>query len=129
MSKLIHKENQKVLSSDIIFAHNFFLRSKGLIGYKELKPNQCMWIRPCSSIHTCFMKFSIDIIFVDSNLKINKTYENVHPWRVIFGSAISWFLNPRSLKKHFTKGSVFEFTAGHLAEFSLEIGDSLYVDA
>ena len=59
-------------------------------------------------IHTYFMKFSIDILFLDSNCKVTKIYKNVKPWRYdIYG-----------------KGKyIIEFPAGK--SFNTQIGDKI----
>ncbi len=135
MSKLIHKNSQKILAEEVIFSHNLFQRLKGLLGYKKLKENQVMWIKPCSSIHTFFMNFPIDLIFVDQNLRIQCFYENVPPWKIVtvFGKILNpfmWIFHPSTYRiKNFFNISVFEFNAGHLLKFSLKKGDHIYVDA
>ena len=135
MPKLIHKKSQKVLAGEVILAQSVYSRIQGLIGYKNLKSNQAMWIKPCSSLHTYFMKFPIDAVFVDQDLKIQCFYKNIQPWKIvtIFGKVQplwTWFfdLKTYALTKFFQK-SVFEFNGGHLTNFSLEKGDILHVDA
>jgi len=135
MPQLIHKKSQKVLVEELILAHKFFSRVQGLLKYKNLKSSQALWIRPCSSLHTYFMKFPIDVIFVDQNLNVQCFYENIQPWKVvsIFGKVQplwTWVfdLNTYQVKNFFQK-SVFELKGGHLADFALEKGDELHVDA
>jgi uncharacterized membrane protein (UPF0127 family) len=38
----------------------------------------------CSSIHTCFMHFTIDIVFLDANNRVIKVVENLKPWRIAY---------------------------------------------
>lgn len=57
----------------------------GLIGTKGLVPGTGLWIRDCNSIHTCFMRYSIDVIFLDSKFKILKIVDDVAPFSVVFG--------------------------------------------
>ena len=138
MPRLIHKNSGKVLAEDLIFSHNIFQRMKGLLGYKELKAHQAMWIKPSSSIHTCFMQFPIDVIFINQNWRIQCFYENIPPWKIVsvFGKTLSpWrgLFHPMvyysSIKNIFNTISVFEFKAGRLLQFTLKKGDSVYVDA
>lgn len=138
MPQLIHKNSGKVLAEDLIFSHNIFQRMKGLLGHKELSSHQAMWIKPSSSIHTCFMQFPIDVIFINKNMCIQCFYENIPPWKMVsvFGKIDSpWrgFFHPlfyySAIKNIFNKISVFEFKAGHLCHFTLNKGDCVYVDA
>ncbi|MEI7880862.1 MAG: DUF192 domain-containing protein, partial [bacterium] len=46
-------------------ADTFWKRSIGLMGKPGLKAGQGLLLSPCGSIHTCFMRFPIDIIFLD----------------------------------------------------------------
>lgn len=64
----------------IIYADTFFKRFKGLMGKKEF--NDCMVFANLndSSIHTMFMRFAIDVYFIDENKKIfDKT--SLNPWK------------------------------------------------
>ncbi len=62
-------KKSKVLSK-VTFADNFFTRLKGLLGVKQLGEDAGLIIKPCNSVHTFFMKFLIDIAFVDRNRKV-----------------------------------------------------------
>ncbi len=66
----------------IIEANTFYKRFVGLMGKKEIKQNQAMLIKPCSSIHTCFMKFTIDVVFLNKNNIVVDTLENLAPWKL-----------------------------------------------
>ncbi len=57
-------------------------RKKGLLGRTGLEPGGGMWIVPCEGIHTFFMKFAIDVIYIDRNKKVRKTITNLAPWRL-----------------------------------------------
>jgi len=57
-------------------------RRKGLLGRDSLDPSAAMIIAPCSSVHTFFMRFPIDIIFVRRDGTIRKIVRNVRPWRI-----------------------------------------------
>lgn len=57
-------------------------RSKGLLGRKGLSPGEGMWILPCEAIHTFFMQFSIDLIYLDRRNHIKKVASSVSPWRI-----------------------------------------------
>ncbi len=115
MSTLIHKKTGFVLAKEVIRAEGLFLRLKGLLGTKDFSLSHVLWIIPCSGIHTFFMKFSIDIIFVTRNLKITRVLRGIPPWRFVSSPLFS--------RSH----SVFEFKAGVLDRYVLEPGDQLDV--
>lgn len=57
-------------------------RSKGLLGRTELAPGLGIWIVPCESVHTFFMKFPIDLVYIDRNKRVKKVRSSVSPWRL-----------------------------------------------
>ena len=94
-------------------AKNFFSRLKGLIGKKSLPCGEGLLIAPCQSVHMCFMKFAIDVIFIDKNFVIKKISENLKTWTgfgICFGA---W--------------GVVEVAAGESARLNLKVGERLEV--
>lgn len=82
---------RSVISSNLEIADNFLSRSKGLLGRKTFDAGQGLLIKRCNSIHTCFMNFPIDAIFVDKNLRVVSLYHALKPWRITplqFGASI-----------------------------------------
>ena len=69
----------------LIIADTFWKRSIGLMGRSGLKVGQGLLLRPCRSIHTCFMRFAIDVIFLDAKNQVVRIQSNVKPWRVVWG--------------------------------------------
>lgn len=57
-------------------------RSKGLLGREVLLPGAGLWITPCESVHTFFMRFAIDLVYLDRKLCVKKVRRNVGPWRM-----------------------------------------------
>jgi uncharacterized protein len=57
-------------------------RSKGLLGRNGLGPGQGLWIIPCEAVHTFFMKFAIDLIYIDRKNFVKKVRSGVPPWRI-----------------------------------------------
>lgn len=73
--------NTKVLLlSEIIYADNFFTRLRGLIG-RNLNPSQGLLISPCNQVHTHFMSFSIDVVFMNSSFEVLHIEREMKPWR------------------------------------------------
>ena len=61
-------------------------RMKGLLGRENLPAGQVMWIRPCASIHTFFMRFSIDVVFLSRDLVVTDVRMGIKPWRAVVGA-------------------------------------------
>lgn len=61
-------------------------RRRGLLGRDHLAPGHAMLIAPCSSIHTWFMRFPIDAIFVTRDGLVVKLRGAIEPWRMV----IAW---------------------------------------
>lgn len=112
MARLMKAENQ-VLVPDLKVANRFWSRLKGLLGTAHLPETEGLWIHRCNSIHTFFMKYPIDCVFVDSSLKVKALVPAVKPGRVVF---------PISGAE-----SVIELKAGSLETLNLKVGDQLYV--
>lgn len=88
-------------------------RAKGLLGRLTLPEDYGLWIDPCSSIHTFFMKFAIDVAFVSSQGKVVRIHQNVKPFRMALGG---W-----------SARAVIETAAGWLQEERIKVGDQLEV--
>lgn len=73
---------EKELGNDIILATSLLDRFRGLLGRTGLKPGQGMMLRPCKGIHTFFMKFPIDVVFLDKENQMIGLYKNLPPNRM-----------------------------------------------
>lgn len=74
-------DEYKLICSELLFANNFFSRLFGLI-FKNLKNNQGFVIENCNSIHTFWMRYKIDLIFLNKNNEIVKLYESFKQFRL-----------------------------------------------
>lgn len=111
--KLVNKTQQKEIISHLEVADSFWSRSKGLLGRTELQQNSALWIHRCNSIHTFFMKFTIDCVFVDKNLIVKSLNKNIPPWRLVppvWGAS-----------------SVIELSSGMIDQLQIQLGDELNV--
>ena len=63
-------------------ARTFCQRAKGLLGRSGLEKGTGMLILKCNCIHTCFMRFPIDAVFLDADGNVVKTVRNIRPWRL-----------------------------------------------
>ncbi|MEK6772486.1 MAG: DUF192 domain-containing protein [Bdellovibrionota bacterium] len=113
MSTLGNKTQNILISSRLEVAENFFARGLGLMGRRNFSMDQGLWIHRCKSIHTCFMKFAIDCVFVDANLKVKSLKKEIKPWRLVLPI---WGAD-----------SVFELPSGTITRLKIQEGDELYV--
>ncbi len=114
MATLMNAQKQ-VLLTDLKIAHSMWSRGKGLLGTKDLAQNAGIWLKPGNSIHTFFMNYAIDCIFVDRDLKVKALKPNVVPGRLV------WPVRGAN--------SVIEMKAGVMAAMNLKVGDQLHVGA
>jgi uncharacterized protein len=91
-------------------AETFFERGQGLLGCKGLAEGHGMLISPCNSIHTFFMKFAIDVIFLSKEDQILTIKHNMKPQR---------------FSRSGNASSVLEVMAGQAHLSGLRNGDTL----
>ncbi len=65
---------------ELEIADSFWRRMKGLLGRRSLPDGTGLLIPGCSSIHTAFMKFSIDVVYLDSNMNVCGLREHMEPF-------------------------------------------------
>ena len=80
--KCFNPKTQQVIAENLTLNNTFFSRLIGLMGKKNLPPGSGIILKPCAQIHTCFMRFNIDVIFLDENLEVLHVIENMPPWRI-----------------------------------------------
>lgn len=82
MKKITLTINNNTIINDVYVAETFFDRLKGLMFVKKEKSFNLL-LKNCNSVHTCFMKFNLDIFCLDKNFNVIKTYRNVKPFKFI----------------------------------------------
>ena len=88
-------------------------RRTGLLKHERLDPGEGLLIAPCSAIHTFFMKFPIDLVYIDKKRKVRKVRHAVAAWR---------------MSACFTAHSVIELPAGTVERTRTAAGDQLAID-
>jgi hypothetical protein len=113
MARLIDKENGTVIVETLRVARGIRERMRGLLGRDRLALGEALMIERCSSIHTFFMRFPLDVIFLDRKFRVTRVVRNLGPWRLAaaLGSAC-----------------VVEFSAGALDGLDLPPGRTLVVE-
>ena len=79
--KLVLDRDAAVACENCAVADTPLRRLKGLLGKKELQPGEGLLLRPASAIHTFFMRFPIDVVFLDRELHVLGLATNLRPWR------------------------------------------------
>jgi uncharacterized membrane protein (UPF0127 family) len=76
----VTKENTVVV--DLKIAKSFKERLLGLMFKRRMNRNEGLLILGCRSIHTCFMRFAIDVVFMDINHRVICLKKRIKPWRL-----------------------------------------------
>ena len=77
----LKRENGDVICDRCVVAASPLTRMKGLLGRSELRPGEGLLLRPASAIHTFFMRFPIDAVFLDRDGRVVGIADDVAPWR------------------------------------------------
>jgi uncharacterized membrane protein (UPF0127 family) len=109
---LMNARTGNVVANDVELADTPESRRKGLLGRRDLPPSSALILRPCFSVHTAFMPFAIDVVFVRRDGVVVKVARNLMPWRI----AAAWDAQ-----------AVVELAAGGAADIA--VGDRLYLAA
>ena len=88
-------------------------RRTGLLKHERLESGTGLWIVPCESVHTFFMKFPIDLVYLDKRRKVRKVRNAVPAWR---------------MSACFAAHSVLELPAGTAAATGTKVGDELVIE-
>ena len=71
-----------VVCEHCLLAETALARLRGLLGRSGLSSDEGMLLRPASSIHTAFMRFAIDAVFLDREDRVLKVAAELSPWRM-----------------------------------------------
>lgn len=66
----------------VILAQRFWARLIGLLGRRTLAPDHALWLVPCNNVHTFFMRFAIDVVFIDGHGAVLAVVPHLAPWRI-----------------------------------------------
>lgn len=103
------QKTEELIACRVVKAITFFDRFLGLIVRRKLKSKEGFLIEYCSSIHTFWMRYSIDTVFLDKNNRVVALYSDIRPFRVT-----------PFIKNAF---SVLELSSGTIMQTSLTVGD------
>lgn len=83
MSRLVDASDRRVLLEKLEIAKTFWRRFVGLQFRRESAIDSGLLLSPCSSIHTCFMRFPIDVLMLNAEGYVIGIRRRVRPWRVV----------------------------------------------
>jgi len=78
----IETESGKTVARKVSTATTFLDRFMGLLARRQLDDEEGLLIKPGGSIHTMGMRFPIDLVFLDAQMRISKIARGVRPWRI-----------------------------------------------
>src|SRR5205814_6530592 len=110
---LVNQRTGEVVVRDVEVADTRSSRRRGLLGRDCLEASSALVISPCFAVHTAFMRFAIDVVFVDGDGRVVRIVRELPPWRM----AASW----RARR-------VIELAAGELRTRDVRVGDRLYLE-
>ena len=110
----LRRENGTIVCERCLLAETALTRMKGLLGRRHLPPGEGILLKPASSVHMAFMRFAIDAVFLDADMRVVKIAADLKPWRAA---------GARGAK------SCVEIAAGESARRGLTVGDRLTVDS
>lgn len=78
---LFNQTRQAVLAGRVKTAEGFWVRLAGLLGRPSLPAGEALVLKRCRAVHTCFMRFNIDVAFLDEKGRVLKILVNLRPCR------------------------------------------------
>ena len=105
--RVVEAGSRRCLLPEVQAADRFLARLLGLIGRRRLECGAGLYLPRCRSIHTFFVRFPIDVVYLDGNRTIKKVVAGLKPWR------LSWCRGA---------DSVLEAAAGWVAQAGLTEG-------
>jgi hypothetical protein len=106
------RSGQRVASA-IELALTRSARRRGLLHRTALDPAAALLLAPCAAVHTAFMQFAIDVIFVDRAGRVRRIVRRLQPWRI-------------AASRH--AYATVELAAGSLDSRDVAVGDRLYLE-
>ena len=110
---LRNKSKNCLIASKARVAENFLLRLKGFMFRKSIDGEEALIFYHTPSIHTFFMRFPIEVVFLNQKMQVVEIYQELGPGRVVFSASAS---------------IAIELPANKTSSQTLEIGDILSID-
>ena len=112
--RLIDAATGTVIANDVKTAFDSASRRQGLLGCETWPEGRALVLAPCAAVHTWFMRFPIDVVFVDRAGRVRKVAEHLRAWRIA--------ASPRAF-------AAIEMAAGSAAAAGVRPGSRLAISA
>jgi len=111
--RFVHPESNESpgLQPDIVIAGSFWARFRGLMLSRPLSAKEAFLIPRCASVHTFFMRYALDLVYLDQHGAVVKLVRNVKPWRMSWGGHGA--------------AQTLEMTAGGIERYAIQVGDAI----
>jgi uncharacterized membrane protein (UPF0127 family) len=110
----VRKNNdQTLIASKVCIADTSLRRMVGLLDRAHLDPEEGLWIKPCSGVHTLGMRFPIDVVGLDTDLRVVRLWPFLKAHRI---TAIVLAVR-----------TVLELAPGRIVHCGLRLGDHLHI--
>lgn len=113
--QVANRRDGATLASAVVHANGFWLRLVGLLGRQALEEGEGLLLEPCNSVHTFFMSFPIDLLFLDGSDRVVRIVEALPPWR------LTWPVGGAR--------RVLELPAGTVRRSGTTVGDELSISS
>jgi uncharacterized protein len=104
----IQTDSGNTVARRVAVAATFLERFVGLLAHRRLDDDAGLLFRPGGSVHTIGLRFAIDVVFLDAQMRIRRITAGVQPWRIVFSP-------PQTC-------CVLELAAGRAAAIKLDVG-------
>jgi len=72
----------RVVCPRLAVADRPLARMRGLLGRSDIEPDEGLLLKPAASVHTAFMRFPIDVVFLDASMRVLDVRSGLPPWRL-----------------------------------------------
>ena len=110
--RIVNMRTGETVADTVEVADTRATRKRGLLGRNGLESGAALVLSPCFAVHTAFMRFAIDVVFVDRDGFVVRTVHNLAPWRMAAAVRAQ---------------QVIELPAGELNKRGLREGDRVYL--
>ena len=79
---IVNERTGAIVVSEVETAFESKTRNRGLLGRTRLPESTGLIIAPCNGVHTFFMRFPIDVVFISRDGIVRRVVSNLRPWRI-----------------------------------------------
>lgn len=110
--RILNATRENTVCDRVTLANRPHKRLRGLLGRSDLPRGEGLLLTPAPSIHTAFMRFEIDALFLDRELRVLRVVRRLAPWKA-------------AAKRH--ARSVLELASGEVERLEVQVGDQLAI--